>query len=298
MESQQKFYRAGTEEGPTFDLKDKRIDEVLLVNDPKLYFPLNQDIPQSTRGQEIKSLENVCLWETDIVNLKKDFILKEKFDGVCQVESKDSTKANCTLKEEKIQEIQRCLKSLKWRKTTVPKCRGGFSLMHVSPLVQAVVVYLTDHFPINAKELNFHAELKAASQWCWSDDYNQLVVKKVPDGDCRLKIAAKETLKTWHKMKEELLNTSDNKSNESVDKKLSDVRKAIDVLNEYTGSGASKTSQVDGSVKRKVSEANGEGKSGQAALKHKKLEDPFPPGRRSPRFIQPHLHASAITGKV
>ena len=71
--------------------------------------------------------------------------------------------------------------------------------MHVSPLVQAVVVYLTDHFPINAKELNFHAELKAASQWCWSDDYNQLVVKKVPDGDCRLKIAAKETLKLGRK---------------------------------------------------------------------------------------------------
>ena len=93
--------------------------------------------------------------------------------------------------------------------------------MNLSPLVQAVIVYMKDHFPINAKELNFHAELKAASQWCWSDDYKQLVVKKVPDGDCRLKIAAKETLKTWEKMEKELQSTSANKINESVDKKLS-----------------------------------------------------------------------------
>ena len=55
--------------------------------------------------------------------------------------------------------------------------------MNLSPLVQAVIVYMKDHFPINAKELNFHAELKAASQWCWSDDYNQLVTKKVPVDD-------------------------------------------------------------------------------------------------------------------
>ena len=27
LESQQKFYRAGTEEGPSFDLKDESIDE-------------------------------------------------------------------------------------------------------------------------------------------------------------------------------------------------------------------------------------------------------------------------------
>ena len=93
--------------------------------------------------------------------------------------------------------------------------------MHVSPLVQAVVVYLTDHFPINAKELNFHAELKAASQWCWSDDYNQLVIKKVPVDDCRLKIVATKTLKTWEKVEKELLNPRANKINDSVDQKLS-----------------------------------------------------------------------------
>ncbi|XP_074631822.1 uncharacterized protein LOC141890284 isoform X2 [Acropora palmata] len=89
-----------------------------------------------------------------------------------------------------------------------------------------------------------------------------------------------------------------NDNGEIIRRLSNDVRKAIDVLNEYTGSGASKFSHVNGSYKRKVSEAKGEGKSGQAALKHKKLEDPFPPGRRSPRFIQPRLHASAINGKV
>lgn len=63
---------------------------VWLVKDPRLYFPLNQEIPQSTRCQKGKSLENVCLWETDIANLRKNFILKVKFDAVCQVELKVS----------------------------------------------------------------------------------------------------------------------------------------------------------------------------------------------------------------
>ena len=65
-----------------------------------------------------------------------------------QTSVQDPTNANCTPIEEKIQQIQRWLKSLKWRKTTVPKCRGGFSLMHVSPLVQSVVQCVLDRpFP-------------------------------------------------------------------------------------------------------------------------------------------------------
>ena len=63
---------------------------VWLVKDPEFYFPLNQDIPQSTRGQEGKSLENVCLWVTSISISGTSFILKEKFDGVYQVELKVS----------------------------------------------------------------------------------------------------------------------------------------------------------------------------------------------------------------
>ena len=212
-----------------------------------MYFPLNQDISQSTRSQERKSLENVCLWETDTDNFSEYFILKEKFDGVFQVELKvsnisllpshfvihyniesnartsvqDSTNANCAFKEEKLQEIQRCLKSCKWRRTTVPKCKGGFPLLEESALAQAVIVYMKDHYPITPEELNFHAELKAASGWSWSDDYTQLSMKKVPFDDCRLKIAATEALKTWKKMEEELQSTRGNKIKGKGDKKLS-----------------------------------------------------------------------------
>ena len=95
-------------------------------------------------------------------------------------------------------------------------------------MVQAVIVYMRDHCPKTPKDLNFHAELKAASQWCWSDDYKQLVMKKVPVGDCRLKIAAKETLQTWGKKERDLQTIKANKmgddrdsSDESVDEQLS-----------------------------------------------------------------------------
>ena len=100
--------------------------------------------------------------------------------------------------------------------------------MNVSPMVQAMIVYMRDHCPKTPKDLNFHAELKAASQWCWSDDYKQLVMKKVPVGDCRLKIAAKETLQTWEKKERDLETIKANKmgedrdsSDESVDEQLS-----------------------------------------------------------------------------
>ena len=102
--------------------------------------------------------------------------------------------------------------------------------MSLSPLVQAVKKYMKDHCPNSAKELNFHAELKAASQWCLPDDYEQLVMKKVPVGDCRLKIAVTSTLKTWEeKVKELQMNKptnidEDNDSpDECVDERLSGV---------------------------------------------------------------------------
>ena len=132
------------------------------------------------------------------------------YPNLCQ----DSTNASCALR---IQEIQRCLKSLEWRRTTVPQCKGGFPLMDLSPLAQAVIVYMKDHFPITPEELNFHAELKAASQWCWLDDYKQLVMKKVAVGDCRLKIAAKETLQTWQKKERDLQTIKANKMGEDRD---------------------------------------------------------------------------------
>ena len=77
--------------------------------------------------------------------------------------------------------------------------------MDCSPLVQAVIVYMKDHYPITPKELNFHAELKAASKWYWLEENgNSSALKEVPADDCRLKIAVTETLKTWEKEKEDL----------------------------------------------------------------------------------------------
>ena len=77
--------------------------------------------------------------------------------------------------------------------------------MDLSPLVQAVIVYMKDHYPTTPKELNFHAELKAASQWYWLEDKgNSTGLKEVPADDCRLKIAVRETLETWKKEKVDL----------------------------------------------------------------------------------------------
>ena len=46
-------------------------------------------------------------------------------------------------------------------------------------------------------------------------------MKKVPVDDCRLKIAATETLETWKKMEKELSRTRANKMDGSGDKELS-----------------------------------------------------------------------------
>ncbi|KAK2557797.1 hypothetical protein P5673_019754 [Acropora cervicornis] len=168
-------YRAGTKDGPSFD-SDKTIDEDWLVTNPKLYFPLDQDLSELCK----KRLEGIVLWQTDMSTLSKDFTCCSKYDGVIQVK-------------------------LNWEKTTVPPCDGGFSLMELSSLVQAVIVYMKDHFPITPEELNFHAELKAASQWYWLNDRKEpSALKKVPAHDCRLKIAVRDTLGTWEKEEKDL----------------------------------------------------------------------------------------------
>ena len=77
--------------------------------------------------------------------------------------------------------------------------------MNCSPLVQAAIVYMKDHYPTTPKELNFHAELKAASKWYWlKDSGNTSALEKVPADDCQPKFAVRETLKTWKKEKEDL----------------------------------------------------------------------------------------------
>ena len=98
--------------------------------------------------------------------------------------------------------------------------------MELSPLVQAVIVYMKDHFPSTPEELNFHAELKAASQWYWLNDRKEpSALKKVPAHDCRLKIAVRDTLGTWEKeekdLREKLQSTEgSDSSDDSVDEEL------------------------------------------------------------------------------
>ena len=76
--------------------------------------------------------------------------------------------------------------------------------MYRSPLVLAVKGYMRDHYPTTPEDLNFHAELKAASKWCFSHDYKQLVLKGAPVGDYRLMIAVTKTLETWQKEEKDL----------------------------------------------------------------------------------------------
>ena len=99
--------------------------------------------------------------------------------------------------------------------------------MDLSPLVQAVLVYMKDHFPTTPEELNFHAELKAASQWYWlNDNKDPVAPKNVPPDDCRLTIAVRKTLETWEKeekdLQEKLQRTKDrDSSDDSADEELS-----------------------------------------------------------------------------
>ncbi|XP_067057647.1 uncharacterized protein [Acropora muricata] len=259
-DSQQKtatiVYRAGTRDGPSFD-SDENINEAWLVTNPKLYFPLDQDLPESRKER----LEGIFLWEADVSTLGKGFTYP--YDGVLKVELNNSRNSKCASNE-----IKKLQKSLKWQMTTVPQCSGGMSLMDLNPLVKAVVVYIRDHYPNTPEELNFHAELKAASQWYWlKDNGNTSALKKVPADDCRLKIAFRETLQTWKKEEKDLeaklqakvlaklqaklqrktqaklhgklqaklqrIDDSDS-SDDDVDE-LSDVREANEVLKNYLG---------------------------------------------------------------
>ena len=52
-----------------------------LVTNPKLYFPLDQDLSELCK----KRLEGIFLWRADMSTLSKDFKCCRKFDGVIQV---------------------------------------------------------------------------------------------------------------------------------------------------------------------------------------------------------------------
>jgi len=112
--------------------------------------------------------------------------------------------------------------------------------MELSPLVQAVIVYMKDHFPTTPEELTFHAELKAASQWYWLNNKKEpSALKKVPAHDWRLKIAVRDTLGTWEKeekdLREKLERTEgSDSSDDSVDEELS-VEHGRSLLERSTG---------------------------------------------------------------
>ncbi|XP_068684505.1 uncharacterized protein [Montipora foliosa] len=235
-------YRAGTEKGPSFSLC-RMVDKVWLVTNQRLYFPLDQNLSPSTQRHGVKNpTSKVCLWTTDVTSLDENLTIKRKSDGICQVELKDSGSS-----EHAVKEVQARLRSTshKWQKISIPQCSGGLSLMGVSTVTQAVVVYMKDHYPTTPEEFNFHAELKAACHWHWLDDTKQLpYVKPVPYDDCRLKIAATNTLLAW---KEELkfLQEAENKrmdversdsSDDTVEEQLSDLRHGIYVLDKHFGS--------------------------------------------------------------
>lgn len=102
-----------------------------------------------------------------------------------------------------VKEIQTHLRSLVWRRTTVPQCGEGFPLLLCNPLIHAVEQYMNNHLPTTPKELNFHAELKAVSRWRWLGGRLYLAMKESLDS--RRKIAAEETLKSWKKLEAEFL---------------------------------------------------------------------------------------------
>ena len=62
---------------------------------------------------------------------------------------------------------------------------------------------MNNHLPTTSMELNFHAELKAASDWRWSGERHYLDIEGSLDG--RRKFAAKEILKYWKELEAQLL---------------------------------------------------------------------------------------------
>ncbi|XP_068728716.1 uncharacterized protein [Montipora capricornis] len=247
-------YTAGTEENPSFEFVLKEgVDTVWLVTNPRLYFPLDQNLPPSTRRRGVKNpTSKVCLWTTDVISLIECFTIKPISVDVCQLELKDSESTKHAAKE-----VQARLRdtSHKWQKTSVPQCKGGLSLMEVSTVVQAVIVYMKDHYPTTPEEFNFHAELKAACHWHWLDNTTEQppTLKTVPYDDCRLKIAAKNTLKTWEeelKVKE-MDNKDSDSSSENVGERLSDLRQGIYVLKKhFDGDIARMSHQTEPLIKR------------------------------------------------
>lgn len=71
------------------------------------------------------------------------------------------------------------------------------SLLDCNSLVQAIVEYMKDNYPITPEEFNFQAELKVVSHWHWFEGKESPRRKPGPRDDFRIKRAVKKTLQKW-----------------------------------------------------------------------------------------------------
>lgn len=198
------FYRAGTREQASLDVTHQ-VDEVWLVTNPQLYYPLSQNLPVG----ESKDSQEVCLYKTTFVMTDATahpIRIRDHpdFQGVCIVELTNlEEEKRKKSKKGKKGEIKSHLRELcVWEPAVMEKCRGGSSLVNCSELVQAVIEYMKDNYPNNPEEFNFQAELKAACHWYWTKDGEAL--KEGPHVNCRIKTAAMKILTKWEKELKEL----------------------------------------------------------------------------------------------
>ncbi|CAH3016169.1 unnamed protein product, partial [Porites evermanni] len=234
-------YRAGSKKGPTF-VDSVNTDDVWLVTNRNLYYPLHQD-DYRERRRTTGTNPDVCLWQTDITNSDKLIVEDHpKFRGVCVIQLKEGAKRSTRSRGEEKREliypkIIDELRSLTWVKPKPFKSQGGMSLISFSMLVHAINVYLNDNYPEAPEDFNFQAELKAASHWHWSDDEKRCLALG-PHDDCRVKFAAKQTFDKWveelDKEREQLFKKSgeDSRSTDE-DERVSDLEEGIFSLMMY-----------------------------------------------------------------
>ena len=87
-------------------------------------------------------------------------------------------------------------------------------MMEICVIDQAVLHFLIHNPPSTPEDFNFHAELKAASEWCWPKDDEPMKRAPGPHDDWRLKKVAAIALKNW---KEELSQAKKQENTDSRD---------------------------------------------------------------------------------
>ncbi|XP_078351308.1 uncharacterized protein LOC144636041 [Oculina patagonica] len=233
------LYRAGTDESPSFEVTNN--NEVWLIRNPALYFPLDQDLSllprNSTRANPV-----VHLWKT-FISVAPDTLITERHPNleeilVVKLREPESAKDNAW-------KLKEALRSMNWTKSTVPQCKRGMSQMNFSVLVRAVLEYLKDNHPTTPEEFNFQAELKAASHWHWYKDNEPTQFVSGPFDEEQLKKVAEVALSSWtHKLNEmkseaEKLQAKMQEAGEenelscNIEEQISDLEEAIFSLQLY-----------------------------------------------------------------